>query len=450
MKKESKVRQKAKIKVQNLSKLSRLMGKILIPILLGVAASASLMILSLIKRIGFSELINQLKSGDFFRNFSFSSLTNRSKATTSVTREPLQSIECPPELDLNVLNCRVKLSEQEDGGCVHDAFEVEICGSIHAPSVVKSATLKISILDTTEPNSNTIPAHAQVKQWQEQNSSVFCYKAKLGKLPNKVTTISDWTSIAMLRLDWLQLPRQGNRQLQFNTSILSDKGKEQLACADCYFTYDNQNFGYLDLKDNIKRSKTLTVALAFSVSAVNKKLYNSEIKLIKKWARENIDLSEESSKERRKLEKALNETIEFFRNGNKLNSYDICREIVEIVPLADRYEIMNLCLYVAQANGSVTQEELNLLKDFADWLEIEADKFREMVQKILPVDMYEVKDVETILGVTSNMNKEKARRQLNKEYSKWNARVTNADPEIQSQADQMLKLIAEARSQYIG
>jgi hypothetical protein len=37
---------------------------------------------------------------------------------------------------------------------------------------------------------------------------------------------------------------------------------------------------------------------------------------------------------------------------------------------------------------------------------------------------------------------------LNKEYSKWNSRVTNADPDIQTQADQMLTLIAEAKSQY--
>lgn len=29
-------------------------------------------------------------------------------------------------------------------------------------------------------------------------------------------------------------------------------------------------------------------------------------------------------------------------------------------------------------------------------------------------------------------------------------RVTSSDPEIQSQADQVLKLIAEARSQYVG
>jgi len=427
------------------------MGKILIPVIIGVAASASLIILGLINRIGFSELINRLKTGGFISLFSFSDLINRFKVAASPKKRPTPtpSIELSPELDLNVLNCRVKLSRHEDGDCDSDAFDVEICGSIHAPCDVQSATLKISITDTTDPEPNMNPVQSQVKQWQVPDSSVFCYNAKLGKLPQQVTTISDWTSIAQLRLDWLALPRKGKRELLFVTSIFSAEREEQLACARYYFSYHNHDFGYLDLKDNIKRSKTLAVALAFSVGAENDKLYDCEIELIKNWTRENIDLSEESGKERRKLEKALNETIAFFRGGNKLNSYDICQEIVEIASLADRYDIMNLCLYVAQAKGSVTTEELNLLKNFANWLEIDADKFREMIQRILPIDMHEVKDVETILGVTSDMNNEKARRHLNKEYSKWNARVTNADPEIQSQADQMLKLIAEARSQYI-
>jgi len=62
--------------------------------------------------------------------------------------------------------------------------------------------------------------------------------------------------------------------------------------------------------------------------------------------------------------------------------------------------------------------------------------------------MHEVRDIETILGISSDMSKEKVRQHLNKEYSKWNSRVTNADPDIQNQADQMLNLIAEARNQY--
>ncbi len=426
------------------------MDKILTPILFGVAASALLMILGLINRIGFGELINRLRSGDYINYLSFPDLINRFKAAASPKRKPKPSIEFSPELDLTILNCRVTLSEYQDGDSVSDAFNVEMCGSIHARRDIRSATLKISITDTTDPEPNTYPVQSLVKQWQMPDSTVFCYKAGLGKLPNQVTTLADWTSIALLRLDWLQLPRRGNRELKFVTSIFPAEGGEQLACARCYFTYHNRDFGYLDMKENIKRSKTLAVALAFAVSAADGKLYDCEIELIKNWTMNNIDLSESSNKEQRKLEKAFNETIAFFQGGNELDNYNICREIVEIIPLADRYDIMNLCLYVAQANGIVTTEELNLLKDFSDWLEIDTDKFREMIQRVLPIDMYEEKDVETILGVTSDMNKEKARRHLNKEYSKWSSRVTNTDPEIQSQADQMLKLIAEARSQYVG
>ncbi|MBW7992825.1 MAG: hypothetical protein FVQ84_22785 [Planctomycetes bacterium] len=426
------------------------MDKILMSILIGVGASALMIFLSLIRRVSVAELINRLRSRDFMRHLSFSDMINSFKVAVSPQKKSKPSIELSPELDLTVLNCRAKLSKQQDGDSVYDAFDVEICGSIHARRDVESATLSISIVDVTDPELKTNPVQAVVKQWQKPDSPDFIYNAKLGKLPNQVTTIQEWTSIALLRLDWLALPRKGKRELMFITSIFPADGGEQLACAKCYFEHHNKDFGYLDLKENIQRSKTLAVALAFAVSAADSKLYDCEIELIKNWSRENIELSETSSKERRKLEKALNETIAFFRDGNTLNSYDICQEIVEIAPLADRYNILNLCLHVAQANGSATSEELNLLNDFASWLEIDADKYREMVQKVLPVNMHEVKDVETILGVTSDMNKEKARQHLNKEYSKWSARVTNSDPDIQSQADQMLKLIAEARSEYVG
>jgi 23S rRNA U2552 (ribose-2'-O)-methylase RlmE/FtsJ len=103
---------------------------------------------------------------------------------------------------------------------------------------------------------------------------------------------------------------------------------------------------------------------------------------------------------------------------------------------------------VARASGSVAAEDLAILKDLASWLELDRERFRTMMEKVLPVEMHQVKDIETVLGITSDMSKERVRRHLNKEYSKWNSRVTNADPGIQTQADQMLKLIAETRSQY--
>jgi len=371
-----------------------------------------------------------------------------------------QSAGPSAEPDPDVLNCRVRLTGQED------AFTVEICGSIHATSDMHYAIVQISITDITDGIPQAQPVHSRVEQWQIQDLPVFVYNADLGRLPNHVTTLSDWISVARLSIDWMIFPRRGERELQFSTLILSRWNGQELACAASAFTYENPAFGYIDLQENSRRTKTLTVALAFAVSAADNKLFNCEVELIKNWARRNIGVSgsapgkrhpaeslklaQASNNTKHELDKALDEAVSFFRDGNQLDTYKICKEIVEIAPLADRYDILDLCLRVVQADGVAAVEELALLKNLVSWLEVDANRFREMMAKILPAGMHEVKDVEVILGVTSNMSKDKTRKRLNKEYSKWNARVTNTDSEIQTQADDMLKLIAETRSEYIG
>ncbi len=406
----------------------------------------------------FVRSISRITYKDLSSLRSFSDLGNYFKTQLLFEADSCNSSDQHKEPDLGILNCRIQQTIQKENNSVVDALGVEICGSIHAPGDMHHTTLRISIQDVTEGPDAPKPVQSRVKQWQAlapsgtaqaAGSSDFSYSADLGRLPHRVTTLSDWTAVAKLRVDWLVFPRKGTRNLHFNISILSAKGSQELACARCSYLYDNPAFGYIDLRENIEHTKTLAVALAFAVSAADNKMYDCEIELIKKWAKDNIDSSRASDKAERKLDKALNEVIAFFREGNKLNSFEICREIVEIAPAAQRYDILELCLHVAKANGSVVTEELELLRTLVHWLEIDSEKFRSMMDKVIPVEMYEVKDIESILGVTSDMSEEKARKHLNKEYSKWNARVTNTDPEIQSQADQMLNLIAEARTQYV-
>ncbi|KPK35443.1 MAG: hypothetical protein AMJ65_17380, partial [Phycisphaerae bacterium SG8_4] len=266
------------------------------------------------------------------------------------------------------------------------------------------------------------------------------------------TILEDWTCVARLRSDEQEFCRRGKRTLRFDVSILSTGGGQELAHTWCTFVYANPLPGYIDLQENDERTKVLAVALAFAVSAADGKLYDCEVELIKAWARENILEHEEqtSDQERGKLEKALNATVSYFSEGNKLDSYRLCEEILAIAPVGQRYEVLELCMRVAQANGSVAAEEMAALKDLANWLEIGGEKFRNMAEKILPLDMHEVVDINDLLGITSDMTKEKTRKHLNREYSKWNARVTSTNPEIQTQADQMLKIIAEARGQYVS
>ncbi|UCC22690.1 MAG: TerB family tellurite resistance protein [Planctomycetota bacterium] len=354
----------------------------------------------------------------------------------------------PP--DLGVLNCRVQLTRQKTGNWLSDAFGVEICGSLHAPSDMLNVAVLVFVRDVTDGISKAKQVRARVQQWQIEGSGDFCYKAELGKLPNANSLWTDWISVAQVPIEWMEFARKGERTLQFTVVMISAETGGQFDSTSCYFSYENFARGYIDLQENVQRAKTLAVALAFAVSAADKKVHEAEVSLIKEWAGANIGVSGADTKSRRKFDKALEKTIKFFRKGNQINPYKICREIAEIAPIAERYDILELCLRVARADGVAAAAEVALLRDIADWLELDGERFRTMMGKILPVGMHEVEDAETILGVHSDMSEEETRGRLTEEYRKWNARVTSFDPEVQDQADQMLRFIAEARDEYIS
>jgi len=417
------------------------MNEWIIAISIVVSVPAILIIFGLLKACYLQRPIHSCNCSDLISDAGFSPLC---EANSSLITQPRK------KPDLSALNCRAQLEKRGQDDSAYDVFNVEISGSIHVPDDVRYAVLRISVQDITNGITEAKPVHSRLRQWQMPGSSTFIYKTDLGKISSRNINLPDWTSVAQLRLDWLMFPRKGKRELQIQTLLLSRQDDRQLGCAECIVHYENTEFGYLDLQENLRRAKTLTVALAFAVSAVDGKLFNAEVKVIEDWATDNIDVEHSSHKSRQNLEKALSKTIAFFRNGNTLNIHKICTEIVQITSVGHRYDILELCLRVAGAKGRVTSEELILLKKLADWLKIDTDRFRNMMEKILPVCMHEVKDVELTIGVTSDMSREKARQQLNKEYAKWSSRVTNSDMETQAQADQMLELIAETRTKCIG
>ena len=379
----------------------------------------------------------------------FPSLVKNFKLPLMPPKRPQNNIILFQKPNPNTLNCRVQLKKDEQDDCEFEFFDVEICGAIHAPDDMCHTTIQISVLDITDGSQKSQPVYDNSKKPQMQNSDVFCRNADLGKLPNKDTTLPDWMSVAKLQCDWMLPPHRGKRNLQFTISIRSGLDNQEICDAGCNLGYENPAFGYIDLQENIRRTKTLAVAIAFAVSAADDKLYNCEIELIKNWARNNIDVSQASNKAKDQIEKALKKIAQFFQSGYKVDTDEICREIVEIAPVTERYEILELCLQVAQAKGVATKEEISMLKNLANRLEVDDNRFRTMMEKILPVTIHQVKDMEVILGVRADMGKEETCQHLNKEYRKWHARVTNSDPQVQAQADQMLQFIAEARSTYM-
>jgi hypothetical protein len=347
------------------------------------------------------------------------------------------------------LRCRIDLIHQEKGDYQVEIFNIEILGIIKTSDINKKAIVEVFINDQTSILNERKPVYSNTKEWRFDDSDVFCFISDLGRLPNKETKIPEWTEIAQISSEWLVFPHKGKRRLQFVVYVVSEETGERLVKAESFFEYENEALGYVESRENMQRANTLAIALAFSVSALDKRLYKCEIELVKEWARLRLGLKNSSLSVRKKIEKALDKTLSYFVAGKGLNVFKLCQEITQIAEQGQRYDILELCLRVAGANGQVFGEELKLLQQLGLWLEVDKDIYQEMQEKILPVTMHNAADADSVLGLGEEVSREEAQGLLNKEFRKWNSRVTNSDPEIRKQADHMLNLIAHARNQYV-
>jgi uncharacterized tellurite resistance protein B-like protein len=356
---------------------------------------------------------------------------------------------CQP-LDLGAFHCRARIGRQADGDTWRSVLVVDICGTIQAPGDGHGIDVRIELSDVTDGTNQPLSILNRPKHGPLNGSSHFVHQCDMGRLCRQTTVLQDWTAVAQISPQWFVLPRRGQRQLQYTAAVVSRETGERLASATCIGAYENTETGYLDVEDDIQRAKTLAVGLAFSVGAANGRLLDPEVNVIGAWVKTNFGSAGAGTGASLELDRALQKTATFFRRGGTLNVPPICREIVQIAPLVGRLDILDLCLRVAAAKGQVTAAELKLLKDLSEQFEVDRSRLRAMAEKILPVEMHQTKDAEMVLGVTSAMSKDEARHQLNREYAKWSSRFISSDPAIRRQADQMIQLIADARTQYVG
>lgn len=353
-------------------------------------------------------------------------------------------------VDLAMLNGRARIGRQPQGDYWQTVIIVEICGTIQAPDEDHPVDLEIAIADVSDGSHPPVPALNRPKHGSIQNAGPFLYRTEMGKLCHRTSVLEDWTAVAQLSPEWFVLGRSGHRHLKYSLSVVSRSTGDPLASATCVAPYENIEVGYLDVEDNIERARTLAVGLAFSVAIADEALSDPGVGVIHDWVTNHFGAAEAGQAAKGELERALQKTATFFQRGGRLNLPNICTEIAEIAPMVGRLEILNLCLSVAHAKGQVTAIELNALKDLSDGMQIDPDRFRTMVDKALPIGMHDRHDPEMILGITKEMDPDDAKRQLNRQYAKWSSRVISSDPAIRKQADQMLKLIADARTQYVG
>lgn len=344
----------------------------------------------------------------------------------SETQEQIDDAESASYQKINILNLKMR-------------------GTIVVPIPNYPVVFIVSLFDSTE---ETKPVLTTINAFQMKQSMAFLYISDPFFIPHQQSILEDWVDFLKIPTDGLIFPKKGRRSLEVKVDVRSAIDFEELiVSASRVITIENKNAGYEGFVENREEVKRLIIQLAVAVSASDEKVERNEKEAVMQWLRRtNLTNDEKANKAiRGRLEKVFDYSLNFVAKGGEIQTAWICKRILEIAHPAEKYEAIELALKVANADNLAAENEIRLLERLAKALQLDPKRFKALMEKHLPLEMYEKVDRDVILNIQEDMTREQKKKHLREEYVKWNSRVTNPNPVIRKQAEDMLQLIAEAR-----
>ncbi len=365
----------------------------------------------------------------------------------NVSRKVIASVAPNSSFNKNFRVEVSEVSEVKEDTCDLDYFEVKIKGAIKTSSANQTVQFVAKMHDET--NGEKEPVLSTIEEFQSDYSVVFSFQ-KSEKLPYADTLISDWVTIFKMPLVFLEFPKKGRRDISITFYITNQQGNI-LEQAEHKISFVNKENGYLDALENRKKFEEVIIKTALLVSNSDGEMDTSEADIIKHWVKTRLTGYNESVRDENKqrLNGYIKDGFSQVKN-DEIDTHDVLDEIHDIASDGEKYELYELCLKVASADGKAEQEELDLLNDITDYLNLDRVKLQSMLEKELPINIYtnKVDDEESLIGITPDMDNKQIKKHLVKEYSKWNARVAHKDETIRKQAEEMIQIIVNLRQKY--
>lgn len=357
-------------------------------------------------------------------------------------------------LVLDELHIKVDSGKKDFGGVSMECFFVRIRGSISLPSHTLDAAFSLSMWDVTLGIEDDMRKHVlcSIPELQIPDSQIFLW-THVRKMRHSDTLMKEWIEVLSIPIDLLTFPARGNRGLFFEISV-APLVQIQNSSVIASFTYEhfNKSPGYVDgIKMRIK-AEELGLKYAVAVSTIDGIIDDEEKAVVRKWMDSRIESLPEDMRAdtTRSLSRALM-TAE--RLGVTIKPHDIemlCEDMAQEYPISsfpkgELYDIIELCMQVAAADGIASPCELKLIDRIAALLGVDSSSFRTLSEKILPVDMRLETDITSILGLKPEWTPRHKKRHLKEKHREW-SRVTHSDARVRDQVDEMLRLIAEERA----
>jgi hypothetical protein len=335
--------------------------------------------------------------------------------------------------------CRVQQFTDESQPVRRDQFfRIQMAGRILTPRDNVDTNVKLEILDITAGQSKHQQVFSADEQFRGQQTPEFKWTARYGIVVEKDTLLDHWVTIIQFPCHILRLPYRGRRKLLFRVTVLENESDQELVACDRMVEYVYCADGYRELHG--RRLDILRGCVTLAAIAANTQSLSDEMReLIIDWIHRTAEtfLSEED---------VLSVVSAAENSQDSCMIEESCEPILAFGEDADRFRALDLSLLAVGIGETVTPENIKKLSLIAEKLQIPQPRFLRIAQKALLSFDRQIEDPSLLLGISSEMDADAFRKQLNEEYRKWNARVTHPDPQIRSQADQMLNLIAEMRS----
>ena len=328
-----------------------------------------------------------------------------------------------------------------------DVFNIQAKGIIEGPHDNFQVKFVVRAFDVTDEE---LPIFATFEDFQAEDSRVLFYESEIDELPYQDTIFNSWWTVIRIPKLFLEYPRRGNRKVEFRIFVIDAVTRDPYAYDTKTITYYNEESGYLDNADNVEYFEEMLIKSAMLVSASDGDMDANEAGVVKSWIQKRLSGYNDHAVDDAK--KRLNSYVKDVYQEIKTDSidiYEVLEGIENIASEGEKFELFQICLDVAEADGEADDAELAIIHDIADYIKLDKKQFRSMIEKTLPVTMHVSQaDDETLLGIDSSMSNKEVKKHLREQYQKWNARVASNNSATREQAEKMIHLIAEARKKY--
>jgi tellurite resistance protein len=313
-----------------------------------------------------------------------------------------------------------------------------------------------SVFDKADGELNPVLTH--VDSFQEAETVAYQYLVDVGMVfPD--SGFRDWASIGLVIPEILEPPFGGQRKLLILLRMVNLNrkpdielgfGKGEIWFKEIGYVHNFNVKGYKELQEEELEGKLLVIKIGVSVAMVDGILHESEARALKKWVRKIITTF---SRERRSdLRKLFTGTMKDAYREAKVGDLvlsDITRRLNEIDSDNIKLNAIELAFNVMFSDGKTETNELDTITKIAKSLGVDYEELERFKDKnILKLNSTKSTkiNIEVLLGIKPDWDKEEIDTHLKALFYKWNGRLnTLGEGTGRDQAQRMIDLIGEYR-----